>query len=1004
MCDMINKKFVLLVAGLFATILSFAQVDVKGTLFQMEDGKKESIPFATVMLVGSEGIGTTTDFDGNFTLKLAKGKHQLKISSVGLLSQVLDVDASPGMELISIEMAKEANILSGVTVVHTVMGQSTDAQINKDIKDSEGVVNKKNKDAIEEQGGSNVEDAVKSMAGVSSGTSNSMVYIRGLGDRYNMAYLNGLPMPSPNTELRMIDLGMFPTSILDAVGVNKVLDVCYYGDYAGGMINIETSKFFNKPTLNVSVGTGFNTATSFKDFRTYDGGKLDYLGIDNDARQIPANVIATAAENKTQYLPDGFYNSTEGAGDGFKNNFNTSLKKALPNLNYKIEGGNFWSFVKKTNGKRKKPFSKGIGFMALLKHGTDYSFQTGSTKIVNAQSEDRLNYDFDKYTYSTSTTGMLNLHYQIAKKHSISYNFLYINTSSDETKETWGTHFDYEDGGDVYARRLTFRQNNIYLNQLKGEHKFMKNDRYNLTWALSYGVTNSQEPDRRQLVYQYAAGERENTSAYTMFSQDANQNHRFFSELKEKELAARLDNDVVLVYRNNIEKDQDGKVLDTTQTNKLNLKYGFSYKSKERNFGFRQFNYDLKLGLAQGNEDVTNAYDPDFYITDANHDTGLFNVEEVSNPSNWYEASLDIYAGYLSLNYKPLANLEIIPAVRLEYGNQVMTNRNQTQFKKLDVNIIKGLEYMPSLAFKYTLREDHVFRLVGSKTITRPKFSEVAPFQYVADFAGITAQGNPELNNGINYNGDFRYEWYPSKTDLISIGAFYKYLQSPIEKVMIATASGQLQSFANAESATVAGVELEVSKNLGFFSSKKESVWSDFAVALNAAYMFTKVNINQTGSTINTNNGRFLEGASPWLVNASLKYEKRLGGDNGKKHKLMAAISYNVFGRRLFAVGSNGIGDQYEAPAHLLNFVLKADIGRKVSLGLNVGNILNTTFKVQQEDHSDPTRLGQYRMDGSYEKEDWLDINSYKRGVDVSLSVTYKILEKTKKKKEPKDL
>jgi TonB-dependent receptor len=990
MCDMMKKKFVLVVASVFATILSFAQVDVKGTLFQMEEGQKEPIPFATVMLIGSEGIGTTTDFDGNFTIKLNEGKHQLKISSVGLLSQIIDIDAAPGMELVTLEMSKEANMLSGVTVVHKVQGQATDAQINKDIKDSEGVVSKKNKKTIEEQGGSNVEDAVKSMAGISSGTSNSMVYIRGLGDRYNMAYLNGLPMPSPNSELRMIDLSMFPTSILDAVGVNKVLDASYYGDYAGGMINIETSKFFSKPTLNISIGTGMNTATTFKDFRTYNGGKLDYLGIDNDARQIPTNVVSQAAENQSQYLPDGFYNSSEGYGDGFENNFNTSLKKAMPNLNYKIEGGNFWSFVKKTNGKRKKPFSKGIGFMALLKHGTDYSFQTGTTKIVNAQSEDRLNYDFDKYTFNTSTTGMVNFHYQIAEKHNISYNFLYINTSSDETKETWGTHFDYEDGGDVYARRLTFKQNNIYLNQLKGEHKFLKNDRYNLTWALSYGITNSQEPDRRQLVYQYAAGEKENTSAYTMFSQDANQNHRFFSKLKEKELAARLDNDVVLVYRKTLEKDANGKVLDATKTSLLNLKYGFSYKSKDRDFGFRQFNYDLKLGLAEQSEGIANAYDPDFYITDANHDGGLYNVKEVSNPSNWYEASLDIYAGYMSLNYKPLANLEIIPAVRLEYGEQVIRNRNQTQFKKLDVNTIAGLEYMPSLAFKYTLKDNHVFRLVGSKTITRPKFSEVAPFQYVADFAGITAQGNPELVNGTNYNGDFRYEWYPTKTDIISVGAFYKYLQTPIEKTMIATASGQLQSFSNAKSATVAGVEIEVSKNLGFFSKNKKSVWNDFAIAFNAAYMFTQVKIDQTTSSINTNNDRPLEGASPFLANASLKYEKRFGGDNGKKHKIMAAVSYNVFGRRLFAVGSNGIGDQYEAPVHLMNFILKTDIGRKVSLGLNVGNLLNATYNVEQQDRVN--------------EGEWLEINSYKRGVDVSLSVSYKILEKSAKKKEPKDL
>ena len=220
------------------------------------------------------------------------------------------------------------------------------------------------------------------------------------------------------------------------------------------------------------------------------------------------------------------------------------------------------------------------------------------------------------------------------------------------------------------------------------------------------------------------------------------------------------------------------------------------------------------------------------------------------------------------------SNLEIIPAIRLEYGDQSIKNRNQTQPTKLDLNIIKGLEYMPSLALKYTVKEQNVFRLVGSRTVTRPKFSESAPFQYVADFAGITAQGNPELLNGINYNADFRYEWYPAKADLIAVGGFYKYLQNPIEKTMIATASGQLQSFGNAKSAQVAGVELEISKNLGFFSKKENSIWNDFALALNLSYMFTEVKINPTASTVNTNNNRPLEGASPFLANVSFKYEK----------------------------------------------------------------------------------------------------------------------------------
>lgn len=981
-----NLRRLLTLAVLFAFSTVFAQVEVKGNVFKKDaEGKKEPIPFANVFLIGQEGVGTNTDFDGNFTLRLKEGKYQIKVSEMSVKSQVIDIEVTQGMEPLVVEMFTENTQLKEVVVGGKMPKPKTNEDVAEDVKKSEGVVVKQTASQLQDQGANDAKSGVTRMSGISASTGSSTIFIRGLGDRYNMAYLNGLPMPSPNSELRMIDLGMFPTSIIDAVGVNKVLDASYYGDYSGGMINIESKRFFTKPTLNISLSTGVNTNTTFRDFRTYTGGKLDYLGIDNAARQIPGNVLDDALKNKSQYIPNGFYQSTEGNGDGFSNNFNTELMKALPSLSYKVEGGNFWSFVKKVNNRRKKPFSKGIGFMAVFKHGTDFNYQNGRTKIVNAQSEDRLNYEFDKYKFNTSTSGMANVHYQISEKNEISYNFLYLNTSTDETKETWGTHFDYEDNGDVYARRLTYRQSNIFLNQLTGKHAFLKNDRYKINWGFSYGVTNSQEPDRRQLVYQYDPAQRDDFSSYTMFSLDKNQNHRFFSELKEKEMAFRLNNNVALAYRTIV--TENGGQVDSNQVSMLDLTYGFDYRSKSRDFGFRQFNYDLKV-LANDHQGETDIYNPNTYITDANHDVGKYYVEEVQNPANWYEAGQDIYAGYLGLNYKPIQNLEIIPSVRLEYGNQSVRNRNQTQPSKTDVNIIKGLEYMPSLAFKYTLKEKNVFRLVGSRTITRPKFSEVAPFQYVADFAGITAQGNPELQNGINYNADFRYEWYPSAGDIISAGAFYKYLQSPIEKTMIATASGQLQSFSNAKSATVAGVEVEVSKNLGFFSKKDSSAWNDFSVALNLAYMFTEVKIDPTGSTINTNNNRPLEGASPFLANASLKYEKAFGGKKKDEHKITTALSYNVFGRRLYAVGSNGIGDQYEAPVHLLNFVFRAEFSNKYAVGLNVGNILNATYRVQQED----------RVDSG----NWLEINSYKRGVDVSLSFSYKILQKTRKSIEKK--
>ena len=310
---------------------SFSQVNLKGNVFKTSDGKKEYLPFANVVILGKEGVGASTDFDGNFTISLEPGKYQLKVSELTVLSQTLDIDVQPGMKPLIIEMFNSSTMLKVTNVTARKPKPKTSEDLNKDVKKSEGVISKRGKEDIENQGGSNAKDAVKSITGISSGTSNNMIYIRGLGDRYNIAYLNGLPVPSPNTDLRMVNLGMFPTSIIEAVGVNKVLDASYYGDYAGGMINIETSKFFSTPTFNISISGGANTNTSFKDFRTYNGGKLDYLGIDNDKRQIPDNVIIQAKQNQSQYIPNGFYQSSEGSGDGFANNFNT--KKLYNGIN-----------------------------------------------------------------------------------------------------------------------------------------------------------------------------------------------------------------------------------------------------------------------------------------------------------------------------------------------------------------------------------------------------------------------------------------------------------------------------------------------------------------------------------------------------------------------------------------------------------------------------------------------------------------------------------------------
>ena len=328
-----------------------------------------------------------------------------------------------------------------------------------------------------------------------------------------------------------------------------------------------------------------------------------------------------------------------------------------------------------------------------------------------------------------------------------------------------------------------------------------------------------------------------------------------------------------------------------------------------------------------------------------------------------------------------LNKLEIIPGARFENGYQSVENRNQQSPINIDKTVLNSNVLLPSLISKFTASDKNIFRLVASKTLTRPKFNELAPFQYTLYFAGVKAQGNPSLQNGENYNVDFRYEHYPKPGETVSIGGFYKYLDNPIEQTMRATASGQLMSFANANSANVAGVEFEYIKSLDFLVKEEKrdsSLLKYFGVGFNASYMFTQVQIDTLdGGAINTNDRRPLEGASPYLVNFDLRFQRKIG-DREKNKTYLAALSYNVFGPRLYAVGSNGIGDQYERPINTVNFVGKITFNDKYSIGIKAKNLLNPSVKIVQEDK---VNLG-----------DFIDVNNFKRGMDFSLSFTYNFL------------
>lgn len=950
---------------------------VSGKVTKMVDGKIEPLSFATVYAIEAQA-GAKTDFDGNYSLSLPEGEHHIVFRSVGLIADTVVVSVQADQVLNQNVELKDNKTFVAVDIFRKRdVDDPGDATAARETKEDDKVVTIKTKKQIEQTGAGDMGEAAEKMTGLS--TVGDVLYVRGLGDRYNVAYMNGLPIPSPNPDFRVIPLNIFPTDILRSVSVSKVMSAELYGDFSGGAFDITTRSYFEKPTLKISVSGGANTQTTFKDFQTYEGGKFDYFGFDDGARQIPTEVLASSTSTSysgiNSIYPNSLYTSVEGFTTKFNDNynFNTFNRTAMPNSGFSITGGNFFQWTKS------KDKSSGFGFIALLNHDNSSRYENGTLKNINAQSEERLNYDFEKWNVSTSTTGLLSLYFRLSPEHNITINSLFVNNSEDETRETWGSHFDYAD--QIYSRRITYLQNYVNVNQIIGTHKFLNHkkdknfSRLIVDWRGSYSITGAQEPDRRQFVAFYQEGQEDQTENFTLNFIDRNENHRFFSQLRETEMAAKLNAKFVLKYKEEKNKYDAIKIKD-----QITINVGGDFKSKIRNFDYKQYNYVLN-NVAQDNIGNINVYDIDAYLNSEVHDEGGFYIQEVANFGSSYTADLFVTSGYANAKFK-FGKVELIPGVRVENAYQSVVNRNQQSPSIIDKTQIVGLDVLPNFISKFQLGEKDLLRFVFSKTLTRPKFNEIAPFQYTLFFAGAKAQGNPDLVNGSNYNFDLRYELYPSAGEMITLGAFYKYLDNPIEQTQLATASGQLTSFSNADQAHVAGVEFEYVRSLSFLLPKERrdsSALKYFGLGFNAAYMFTRVYIDTTdGGSINTNSIRPLEGASPYLVNLDLRWERKFESKNEageeKSKRFMTALAYNVFGPRLTAVGQNGIGDQFARPVSTLNFVAKVNFNEKFSIGLKAKNLLNPNIRIVQEDRVN---------DG------FLTVNEFRRGIDFSISLGY---------------
>lgn len=914
---------------LFISAVGFSQEKgtVSGTLTD-KDSNNETLPFANVVVKGTNS-NTTTDANGKYSLTVAPGNYIIQFSFIGYDPLDVPVTVVKG-ETVTVNKALGSGgyKLKDVVIKSTVNRQKETALL----LEQKNAVEMKQAIGAQEltrKGVSDAAAAVVKTSGVAKSEGVNNVFVRGLGDRYNSTSLNGLPLPSEDPLYKNISLDFFQSNIIKNININKTFGANLSGDNSGANIDISSKELDESKLLIISAGGSINTnAISAKNFSVADGA-YNYFGFLDNGRNIPITDL-------TQYT------------------FNSSLKTnsvSTPiNKNFNIVAGGKFNVGKNNNT---------LSLFGVASNTNDYAYKTGFVGQATNTGDYQQRMNMERADYKTTQTMLGNVKYKYEKGY-VSANSLFIHNNAQYVGKYLGYHKDINDnlGAEAAENSLIVRQqnnnNNLFSNQLLSEHKF--NDKISINAGAVYSTVRGTEPDRKTNAYAL------NTSGnYILSSNSPGDNNRYFSTLDENDFGANAE--AVYTIKPNADKQ-------------IQIIFGGNYRKTDRTFNFTEIDFQ-QGGLA------IDPNNPDAVLNQANLNAGAFNLITLWNNSNlnpmYYIGNRNIAAGYAQLVYPVNEKLTLQFGLRNESIKQTInwdTNITSTVTDLTTAPSIIDKNYvLPSANLKFSFNEKNAIRIAASKTYTMPQFKEMANFLY--SDVNFNERGNPYLTPSTVYNGDIKYDYYLSKKEIISVGAYYKFIQDPILR-MIMNTPGLDYSYVNTNKAYVAGAEIEVRKTLYSFESEKCK--NDFNFGLNASYLYSKedqtdVTTGLVSATFTHNTGK-MQGAAPLLVNSDISFST-----DTENTTLLSTLVFNYFYDKVYSVGTTGRENLIERAVPTLDFINRYEFKKsKLTLSLGARNILNPKFRLTQQATSNVTGLTQDVL-----------ISSYRKGAVISMGLNWQL-------------
>ncbi len=873
---------------------------------------KEPVIDAQVSVVGTNKKAVA-DFDGRFRLELGPGTYELRVFyQLYKAQRVQNVRVAIGkVERLDVALSAEESKQEIVIEIEADPDRASAAAQTLIRKNAAAVGDAVSAQEIARTPDRNAADAAKRVVGASV-VGGRYVFVRGLGERYTNALINGTPLPSPEPDRQAVPFDLFPTSVLSDLTIVKTFTPDMPGDFAGGSVRVRTRELPEKFTLSGTFYLGLNTESTFRDRLTCRGSSTDWLGIDDGKRSLPSTIPDYRA-TRGALKPDGTL--VTGAeltrhGQAINTSMTTQRALALPNMSGNISIGNTHKIGK----------DQEIGYIAALSYGRRFQIRRDEvvrTFTIDPNADNPQVTLLNDYRVETgldlvSWGGYGGVTYRYGTDHKVSLMGLHSRSSENEGREIEG--FNEDTGTTIYDTRLRFASRALTFGQLTGEHKFRKMKDATLDWSMTLSSATSDDPDMRENVF-VRDGNRK------VWDDGTQSGLHFFGQQSET------------IYGGQANWTQPLKQGDVP----IRVKFGALAMRRARDFDVRRFRFlltDRPAGFDYG-------ISPDELFVSENIGTQALQkpleLEEWTRTGDSYVATQDVFAGYAMSDVAPTKWMRVILGARVEASTQVLESFDRFDPTIREATTLATVDLLPSANLVFKTTDKSNLRFSATRTVARPQLRELAPFLFTEYFGARDIYGNPNLDRTTIVNLDARFEWFPTLAEVVAASIFYKGFTKPIEKIILPAGQRGIDSFDNADGATNLGLELELRKNMGF----AHQALSNFGALANLTLVYSRVTLGDQQSGIQTNNERPLAGQSPFVIN--------FGGDYANdKSGTRVRVLYNVFGRRIAQVGSYGLDDIYEQPRHLLDVTVAQRIGKLVDLKLAAENLLLAPVRFTQ--------------------------------------------------------